>query len=108
MHSKNGSVSNIFSCSFCFCCTVSTDFEVLDSQILSGGKVQFFTTNDEITLEYDDRVLLTYTPDIENLAMQLEQQTPPEFLRSTAIVQIEDDDREKISFSLASCQFTNT
>ena len=81
----------------------STDFEVLSSQ-MSGGEVQFFTRNDEITLEYDDRVSLVYTPEIADLAQLLEQQVPPEFLRANATLQIDDNDREKIYIILCNHQ----
>ena len=82
----------------------SSDFEVLPPRQMSGGEVQFFTRNDEITLEYDDRVLLVYTPEITDLAQQLEQLVPPEFLRDTATVQIDDNDREKIYVILCNHQ----
>ena len=49
-----------------------------------------FTANDELTLEYEDRILLTYTPANPNLIPGLEGEG--EYVRHTAIVHIIDND----------------
>ena len=47
-------------------------------------------TNDGITPEYDDRVLLRFTPDIPDLILALEDYG--EYVRDTATVNIIDND----------------
>ena len=49
-----------------------------------------FTANDELTLEYEDRILLTYTPSASGLIPGLE--AAGEYVRDTAIVHIIDND----------------
>ena len=59
--------------------------------------IRVFPVNDEITLEYDDRVLLRFTPDVTNLFSDLANQF--EYIRDTAVVNIIDNNR-KCPFSL--------
>ena len=49
-----------------------------------------FTANDEITLEYNDSILLTYTPSAAGLIPGVEG--AGEYVRDTAIVRIIDND----------------
>ena len=54
--------------------------------------IRLFTVDDEITLEYDDRVLLRFTPTHVNLIPGLERNF--EYIRDTAVVNIIDNDRK--------------
>ena len=53
-------------------------------------EIRLFTSNDEITLEYDDRVILSFTPDNPGLITGLE--TAGEYTRDNATVRIIDGD----------------
>ena len=53
-------------------------------------EIRLFTSNDEITLEYDDSVILTFTPDNPAFITGLEAQG--EYVRDTVTVQIIDSD----------------
>ena len=76
----------------------STDFEAFDPPFNLVGPdgnlrmIQFFTTNDEITLEYNDTVTLEYVPDIPDFVQQVEFRG--EFIRNTTTVYIIDNDRK--------------
>ena len=61
------------------------------------NSIRVFPVNDEITLEYDDRVLLRFTPAGTNLFSDLANHF--EYIRDTAVVNIIDNDR-KCPFSL--------
>ena len=63
----------------------------------NATSIRVFPVNDEITLEYDDRVLLRFTPAVTNLSSDLANQF--EYIRDTAVVNIIDNDR-KCPFSL--------
>ena len=63
----------------------------------NATSIRVFPVNDEITLEYDDRVLLRFTPAVTNFVSDLESQF--EYIRDTAVVNIIDNDR-KCPFSL--------
>ena len=67
------------------------------SAINNATDIPVFPVNDEITLEYDDRVLLRFTPAVTNLFSDLANQF--EYIRDTAVVNIIDNDR-KCPFSL--------
>lgn len=56
--------------------------------------IRLFTTNDEITLEYDDTISLMYSPppQLPNLVEIFENMG--EFIRNIASVTIIDNDRE--------------
>ena len=54
------------------------------------GTVHLFAVNDEITLEYNDRVLLHFTPDDHYFIPDL--QAAGQYVRDTAIVNIIDND----------------
>lgn len=58
----------------------------------NAANIRLLTSNDRITLEYDDKVILIFTPDIPGLIAGLE--SAGEFLRDTATVNIIDDDSE--------------
>lgn len=74
------------------------DFEDLQPRMFtlnaenSEEEIRLFTTNDEITLEYEDSVILTFTPEIPGLIVGLENEGV--FIRDTAIVNIIDNDRK--------------
>ena len=58
--------------------------------VSNSVEIRLFTSNDETTLEYDDRVILTFTPDNPALISGLEAQG--EYTRDTVTVQIIDSD----------------
>ena len=62
------------------------------------AEVRLFTSNDQIALEYDDRVILSFTPDNPALIPGLE--AAGEYIRHTATVQIIDNDSEAAYFSV--------
>ncbi|CAI8012408.1 hypothetical protein GBAR_LOCUS7955 [Geodia barretti] len=71
--------------------TASTsDFERLAPIRVTNAEIRLFAANDDITLEYDDRVLLRFTPDIPDLIPGLEANG--EYIRDTATVNIIDKD----------------
>ena len=59
-------------------------------QFEGSADICLFTTNDEITLEYDDTVILTFTPDNPHLLFGIERDG--EYIRDTATVSIIDND----------------
>ena len=72
-----------------------SDFAALSTIMYNSGssesvEIRLFTSNDQITLEYDDRVLLVFTPDNPDLIPVLESYG--EYIRDTAIVNIIDND----------------
>ena len=72
-------------------CTDDSDFErLLPIRVSNSANIRLFTANDDITLEYDDRVQLRFTPDNPALIPGLEG--VGEFTRDSAIVNIIDDD----------------
>ena len=82
-----------------FLCLIGrSDFETLKPEdvIIDGDypstNVCIFIANDEITLEYEDRVLLRFTPTHANLIPGLERNF--EYIRDTAVVNIIDSDRK--------------
>ena len=76
-------------------CTGDTDFERLNPVPVAsnGAEIRVFTANDEVTLEYDDRILLTYTPSYSGLIPGVEAEG--EYIRNTAIVGIIDNDSKQ-------------
>ena len=75
---------------------VSSDFFNLQpigvsvTSALPSAEIRLFATNDEVTLEYDDRVLLDFNPTFADLVPALEDLG--EYVRHTAIVNIIDND----------------
>ena len=57
-------------------------------------RIELCTRNDDITLEYDDSVLLVFTPEISTLTDVYDSEG--EFIRDNAIVHIIDNDRKQI------------
>ena len=57
---------------------------------LPSAEIRLFTANDEVTLEYDDRVRMVFNPTAANLITALE--AVGEYVRNTAIVNIIDND----------------
>ena len=84
-------------------CIGNSDFERMEQQFITinannnATSIRVFPVNDEITLEYDDGVLLRFTPAVTNLFSDLANQF--EYIRDTAVVNIIDNDR-KYPFSL--------
>ena len=71
-----------------------TDFKAFPATTVTGNRTdnyQLFTTDDDITLEYDDTVLLTFSP-FNDIIQAFE--SAGEFLRDTATVNIIDNDRK--------------
>ena len=68
-----------------------SDFEpLLPISFVNETEIRVFISNDEITLEYDDSVILTFTPDNPPFITGLEAQG--EYVRDSAIVHIIDND----------------
>ena len=61
---------------------------------LPSAEIRLFTANDEVTLEYEDRVRLDFDPTSAELITGLE--AVGEYVRNTAIVNIIDNDCESI------------
>ena len=61
--------------------------------VINSTEIHLFLTDDEITLEYDDRVLLRFIADNPALIPSLEN--TGEYVRDTATVFIVDDDCKK-------------
>ena len=75
-----------------------SDFEsLMPISFENEAEVRLFTSNDQITLEYDDSVILTFTPDNPLLIPGLEAEG--EYIRHTATVHIIDDDSEAEYFT---------
>ena len=75
-----------------------SDFEsLMPISFENEAEVRLFTSNDQITLEYDDSVILTFTPDNPALITGLEAQG--EYVRDTANVNIIDIDSEAAYFT---------
>ena len=59
---------------------------------INEADIRLFTTNDDNTLEYDDYVIMTFTPTISSFITGLEGEE--EYVRTSAIVHIIDNDRK--------------
>ena len=60
------------------------------SSTLPCAEIRLFTANDEVTLEYEDRVRLNFDPTAADLITGLGSMG--EYVRNTAIVNIIDND----------------
>ena len=69
-----------------------SDFHRFSVRVINSADVRIFTLDDDVTLEYDDRVQLMFIPDIPDLVSFL--QSFGEYTRVTAVVNIIDNDRE--------------
>ena len=67
------------------------------SSILPSAEIRLYTANDEVTLEYDDRVQLEIDPIPADLITGLE--SLGEYVRNTAIVNIIDNDCKDYYYS---------
>ena len=73
-----------------------SDFEsLMPISFVNETEIRLFTSNDETTLEYDDRVILTFTPDNPAFITGLEAEG--EYVRYTATVYIIDNDSKSFS-----------
>ena len=69
----------------------ASDFEpILPISVLNGTDIRLFTLSDRVALEYDDRILLRFTPSSPGFISGLE--SVGEYLRDTATVNIIDTD----------------
>ena len=67
------------------------DFVAMGSiRVINSTEVTLLTVDDDMTLEYDDTVILTFTPDDPDLISSLE--TAGEYIRDTATINIIDND----------------
>ena len=83
-------------CSFpCIILIDNSDFEVF-SYNDDETKIVVMPTRDNISLEYDDTVILTFTPDDPGLISSLE--TAGEYIRDTATINIIDNDCKPITY----------
>ena len=75
-------------------CIGSDDFEELNPIGVedNSASIRLFTTNDEITLEYDDTIILRFVAQREGFVQTV--QNAGEFIRDFAIVNIIDNDRK--------------
>ena len=79
-------------------CTGYTDFESLRpikveiDNTSEPVDIRLFATNDEVTLEYDDTVILRFLPAMFNLFDGIESMG--EYVRHTSTVNIIDNDRK--------------
>ena len=64
----------------------------------NNTEICLFTTNDNVTLEYDDTVILRFTPD--NPAFIPDVESRGEFIRDIAVVNIIDNDSKYYSIKL--------
>ena len=88
---SNYSTNSVVLTSYPHLLTGASDFERLAPiGVINSEEIGLFTTNDEITLEYDDRVLLRFTPDNPGLIPGLEGFG--EYIRDTVTVHIIDSD----------------
>ena len=80
----------------------SSDFEpLMPISVMNNAQIRIFTTNDVITLEYDDSIILVFTPDNPALIPGLE--ASGEYIRDTATVNIIDDDSKCSLFCYEQC-----
>ena len=70
----------------------SADFEDISIRVHEDIHFLLFITEDDITLEYEDTVILRFTPNYHALIPTVEQLG--EFIRDTATVNILDNDSE--------------
>ena len=72
---------------------VAADFVAFQpTDIENRADIRLFPIDDFITLEYDDAIMLKFTPEYSNLISILENQPNPEFIRTNATANIIDDD----------------
>ena len=73
-------------------------YHLLDALPQKQIAIQLFGRNDDITLEYNDTVILRFivNPGLASLIQQLE--TAGEYIRDTAIVNIIDENRKYLRF----------
>ena len=69
----------------------ASDFErLLLITVRNTADIRLFASNDDISLEYDDRVRVVFTPD--NLALISGVESFGQYIRTTATVKIIDND----------------
>ena len=90
----------------------SSDFESLPPiEIINDGEIGIITIDDFITLEYEDRIQVTFTPSNAGLIPGLE--SLGEYLRETSSVDITDNDSKLLGLAnivhqpLQLCSFKN-
>ena len=70
---------------------MATDFErLLPFSIRNTATIRLFTANDDISLEYDDRVQFIFIPD--NAALITGVESFGQYIRTTATVKIIDSE----------------
>ena len=73
-----------------------SDFEsLMPISFVNEVEIRIFTSNDETTLEYNDSVILSFTPDNPAFITGLEAEG--EYVRDTATVYIIDNDSKSFS-----------
>ena len=65
-------------------------------RVSNTAEIEFYPLGDRITLEYDDRVLLRFTPDVSSLEGDVEG--VGEYIRSNATINIIDYNRKLLNF----------
>ena len=80
---------------------VEADLERLEPiRFTNSAEIRLFASNDDITLEYDDRVLLSFSP--ANPALIPSVEATGEYIRDSATVNIIDND-SKIILTMHIC-----
>ena len=74
------------------------DYDDLEHFLEEDDEIQFFARNDEVTLEYDDNVILAFVSDFDGFVTQVED--VGEFVRNTTIVHIIDNDGKNKAYIL--------
>ena len=76
-----------------------TDFTDLQTVHVGNhsAEIHLFTLHDEIALEYDDTIILRFTPDNNTFISDVEN--AGQFIRDTAIVNIIDNDSKLLKYS---------
>ena len=79
-----------------------SDFERFQPIALQDNNIEIrlFTTDDEVTLEYDDTVILRFNPDIPAFIPVVESRG--EFIRDIAVVNIIDNDSKLVTKTIVS------
>ena len=86
---------------------VAGDFVALQPlTIENSAEIRLFPNDDDITLEYNDTIILKFTADAATLGIIrfLENQPTPEFVRETATANIIDDDGMHFLYDNEQCR----
>ena len=79
----------------------SSDFSAISDVSVLGSEasVSVVTINDAVTLEYDDQIILEFTPFVSNFIETTEANSPGVYIRARTTVVIQDSDRKSMTLS---------